>query len=250
MTLKLGLQPFVPSNRDALFSTFTTTQMPKLPSHFGHSSLLPSDIGMFGNDRLGDCAAAEAAHGVMLTSQLGGNPMARFTDKEVIAFYSAVTGYNPADPNSDQGTDYRIMLDYLRKTGITDADGIVHKIGAYVLLEPGNLTELDQALYIFGNVPIGVEMPSSAMDQFNRSVPWDVVQGAQVEGGHAIGGIEKLSATKYLFTTWGRKQKVTKRFLEKYMTQAWAVVSPEALKGDKSAEGYDTIQLNEFIAAL
>lgn len=249
--MPLGLKPFVPSSSDALFADFfMAPSFPTLPVAFGYENLLPDAIGMMANDRLGDCAAAEAAHGSMLTAVLGGNPMPSFTDKEVIAFYSAVTGYDPADPSTDQGTDYRVMLNYLRKTGITDASGASHKIGAFVLLQKGNLTQLDQALWLFGNVPVGVDIPSSAQGQFAAGQPWDVVAGAQIEGGHAIGGIQKLSAGMYLMTSWGRKQPVTSRFLKKYMTQAWGVVSPETLKRGKSVHGYNLTQLNNFVKAL
>ena len=247
--LPLGLKPFVPSTSDALFSHFfVKPTFPKLPATFGYASLLPDDIGVYGNDSIGDCAAAEAAHGAMLTSILGGNTMARFTNKQVIAFYSAVTGYDPSDPSTDQGTDYRVMLSYLRKHGIKDADNKVHKIGAFVLLD-GSLAQLDQALWLFGNVPVGVDLPDSAQDQFSAGQPWDVVRGAQIDGGHAIGGIEKIK-NGYLMTTWGRKQPVTARFLRKYMTQAWGVVSPEMLKAGKSVHGYNLTELDNFVKAL
>jgi hypothetical protein len=249
--LKLGLKPFKPDNRDALFASFTKkTELPKLPEKFGYAGLLANDIGMFGNDTIGDCAAAEAAHASMLLSQLGGHPEALFTDKEVIEFYSAVTGYDPADPSTDQGTDYRDMMKYLRAHGITDARGVPHKIGAFVLLEQGNVDELDMALYLFGNVPVGVDLPDSAMDQFNRGEAWDVVKGAHVEGGHAIGGVQKVDATHYLFTTWGRKQPVTRRFLAKYLNQAWGTLAPEMLRAGRSPQGFDTEQLTEYLHSI
>ena len=78
------------------------------------------------------------------------------------------------------------MLKYRVKTGIVDAAGARHKIGAFVKLDSKDLTQIFQAMYLFQVVGIGIEFPNSAMAQFNAGQPWDVVPGAQIEGGHYI----------------------------------------------------------------
>lgn len=202
MALKTGLKPFVPDERDALFANFrVAATMPKPPAIFGYAHLLPTDIGMDGNDAEGCCAPCAAAHGFMILDLIAGRKLPPFSTKSVLKLYSEVAGYIPGDPSTDQGTDYRTMLNYLRKTGMKDDAGKVHKIGAFALIEKANLTELDEALYLFGHVFIGVDLPDSAQTQFGDGKPWTVVKGSKIDGGHAIGGIQKVSATEYLFTT-------------------------------------------------
>lgn len=251
MAFKLGLKPFVPDERDALFANFKTSEpIPKPPISFGYANLLPTDIGMDGNDAEGDCAPCAAAHGFMLLDLISGKKLPPFSAKSVLKFYSEVTGYVPGDPSTDQGTDYREMLTYLRKTGMKDDAGVIHKIGAFALIEKANLTELDEALFLFGHVFIGVDLPDSAQTQFGDGKPWTVVKGSPIDGGHAIGGIQKVSASQYLFTTWGAKQPVSSAWVKKYMNQAWAVVTPEELKSGKSPQGYDLAQLDQYVTQI
>src|SRR5882757_1904530 len=86
------------------------------PKTFGHQKL-QTTWGMLGNDKYGDCVWAGAAHETMLWNKEASKTVT-FTDNEVLSDYSAVTGFNPSDPNSDQGTDMQVAASYRRKTGI------------------------------------------------------------------------------------------------------------------------------------
>lgn len=212
--------------------------LPKLPRTFGHEDLIaPTAWGMLGNDEVGCCVFSGAAHEHMLLTREGDVPDATFTTANVLSDYSAVTGYNPNDPNTDQGTDMGVAAAYRRKTGIIDAKGRRHKIGAYLALEPGDQHELFLAVYLFGAAGIGIEVPSSAMDQFNKHKTWDVVTGSSIEGGHYIPLIAKR--TNLNVVTWGRLQPMTTRFLTKYNDESIAIVSEEILTKGKSPEGFD-----------
>jgi hypothetical protein len=182
--LRLGKTPATDDSRDLLFTKYLdTTQIPSAPAEFGHETLFPpKGWGMLGNDEWGDCAWAGPAHETMLLSTEGGHP-ATFTTAGVLSDYSAGTGFNPkAGPSghnpTDRGSNVRDVLRYRRKTGIIDAAEKRHKIGAFVKLEPKNLTQIYQAMYLFQTVGIGIEFPGSAMEQFNEGKPWSVVPGA------------------------------------------------------------------------
>ena len=56
-----------------------------------------------------------------------------FNNQSVLKDYSAVTGFNPNDPNTDQGTDMQVAASYRRKTGVLDAAGKRHKVIAYLV---------------------------------------------------------------------------------------------------------------------
>lgn len=141
-----------------------------------------------------------------------------------------------------------VAASYRRKTGIVDATGQRHTIAAYLALAPGNLTQLYQALYLFGTVDIGIEFPASAMTQFNQGKTWSVVTGSPIEGGHAICAVAKRSHLEIV--TWGRTQAMTTGFYRKFNDETLAMVSLEALTDGKSLEGFDYQQLTADLAAL
>jgi hypothetical protein len=251
--LPLGKKPATEDRRDIRLKALleqTGQPLPTPPHRFGHANLYSGDAwGMMGNDRYGDCVFAGAAHETMLTNHLARRTVT-FTDQAVLSDYSAVTGFNPADPSSDQGTDVRDALKYRQKTGIVDANGARHKIGAYVALTPGDWDELMQAVYVFAAVGVGVEFPDSAMDQFNQGEPWDVVDGAKIEGGHYIPCMGRSSAGIGGVVTWARRQSATRAFYEKYADEAWAIVFPEELRAGKTERGFDLAGLNAALAQL
>ncbi len=245
--MKFGLKPFIPSILDLQFSAYRTTgPLPKHPAHFGHEALV-KQWQMLGNDQFGDCVWAGAAHETMLWNAMRGITVP-FNDQCVLSDYSAVTGFNPNDPNSDQGTDMRDAMKYRQKTGIVDANGNRHKIGAYVWIQPGNYDHFLEAVWLFGACPIGISVPQSAMDQFNRGKPWSVVAGSPIEGGHYIPGVADRTMPEIV--TWARVQPMTRAFYLKYCDTACAIISEEMLTSGKSLEGFDLAALQRDLNAL
>jgi hypothetical protein len=188
----------------------------------------------------------------MLLTAEGGHP-ATFTTDGVLSDYAAGTGFDPnAGPSgsnpTDKGSDVREVLGYRVKTGIVDSTGNRHKIGAYVKLGTGNLTQLYQALYLFQVVGIGVRFPSTAMAQFNAGTPWDVVAGATIEGGHYVPCVAKRDVIEVV--TWGARQGMTEAFFTTYCDEAWAYISTEDLTNGVDPEGFNLTQLRSDLAAL
>lgn len=248
---KLGKAPAKYDPKLIHLSEFESATKPPTiaPVGFGHYKTMSPDWGMLGNDNVGDCVFAGAAHETMLLTKLGG-PAAVFNDKAVLSDYSAVTGYNPANPNSDQGTDMGQAMSYRRHTGVVDAYGKRHLVGAYLALEPGNWNQLLEALYAFEVVGIGIEFPGSAMDQFNANKPWTVVKGSSIEGGHYIPVVGRPTSTYAELVTWGRAIQMSKAFYQKYNDESYAFVSQEDLVAGKSAEGYNLTDLGSILKAL
>jgi hypothetical protein len=249
--LKLGKQPASPRPTDFKFSQFTAgISLPHVPSRFGHGRAYP-DWKMLGNDRYGDCVWAGAAHEHMLLNKVVQHHDVLFDDQSVLGDYSAVTGFDPSDPSTDRGTNVHDALSYRRKTGIADANGIRHQIGAYVALDPKNWDHLEQAAYIFGAVGIGFEFPDTAMAQFNNGEVWDVVPGAKIEGGHyvpVVGSVD--SPNQATAITWGRRQPFTRAFYETYNDESWVYITPEELHDGAGLHGFDMAKLNEFLSKL
>ena len=111
---------------------------------------------------------------------------------------------------TDNGTNVRDGLNYRQKTGLIDAAGQRHKIGAYVALELRNVDQLLEALYLFGIVGIGFKFPGSAMDQFDAKKPWSVVPGPEPTEGHYVPFV--AYRTNLACVSWGRIQQMTWQF--------------------------------------
>ena len=189
MNYKLGKTPARPNAVGLKFGAFFNAEkLPTPPAKFGHYGMgLGLSWGMLANDQYSNCVFAGAAHETMVwTHRSGtGQPVA-FNDATVLADYAAVTGFDPAKPDTDQGTDMVDAASYRRKVGIADASGVRHKIDSYVALRSGDADQLALATYLMGATAIGLRFPESAEKQFDKSEPWDYVIGSPLQGGHYV----------------------------------------------------------------
>ncbi len=250
MTLKLGKLPFTVDERDIRLDQVVdiAAVLPKAPGNFGHETGI-TDWGMLGNDRYGDCTCAGACHEHMLWTHEGSTET-HFTDADALGLYSAVTGFDPNDPSSDQGANVRDVLTYRRKHGVKDAAGKIHKIDGFLSIEPGNLDHLAVAMYVFGAVGIGFAFPDYAMDQFNAGKPWTYEEGPKPTEGHYVPLVARRTG-RLRCVTWGKTQQMQLEFFSVYCDEAWAIYSRETIgKLGHTPEGFDRAQLDKLLAAL
>jgi hypothetical protein len=190
---------------------------------------------MYLNDRYGDCVFADIGHVIQAESTYGQGSTQTVSDADVIKGYSDVTGFDPSDPSTDNGTVIQEALDYWRKTGVGG-----HQILAFAEVDTSNMDEVRAALSTFGSLTIGFEFPDSAMDQFNRGERWDYVPGARIEGGHCVDGGLYGNGVDLKVVTWGDIQEMTQAFWDKYVFEAWVVITSEWL----SAQGFSPTGLD------
>lgn len=250
--LYLGKEPASYHPADFLFTEFVDHALVLNPAKVGFGAArlsLVKNWGMLGNDNYGDCVFAGSAHEHELWTLLGGHEV-EFSTESVLGDYSAVTGFDPNDPSTDQGTDMHVAMSYRRKTGIADAAGTRHKIGGYCSLEPGNYTQLLQALSIFDAVAIGIEVPTSAMDQFRAGKPWSVVARTSIEGGHYIPCVARPGQLMLDVVTWGKVQGMTQGFYHKYCDEVYGLFSVETLQNGKSPEGFSLADFKNAVQTL
>jgi hypothetical protein len=249
MAGKLGK---LPARKDSvtfkLVSYLNMGQAPQAPTSVSAKKWYPKAWDMLGNDQFGDCVWAGAAHETMLWNDEA-KRIVTFTDNAVLSDYSAVTGFNVNDPNSDQGTDMQVAASYRRKTGIVDSQNNRHKVAAYLALTPKNVAQLKQAIYLFGAVGVGIEFPDSAMTQFDQNKPWSVVKGASIEGGHYIAAVGYTKEYVYV-VTWGKVIRMTWAFFEKYNDESVVYLSEEMLTNGLTPTGFNEAQLQADLKAL
>lgn len=253
--MKLGNNFAKPDSRDLQYEAFETANTGVLvPSIFGHGNSF-KNWGMLGNDQYGNCVFAGGDHEQMLIANLalpgapvGAEPV-KFTPANALADYGAVTGFDPQTGEGDNGTDPREAFKYRQKKGLIDATGKRHKIAAYVSVPVSSLKKIAEATFIFDAVGIGFEFPGPAMEQFNNGEPWDVVQGAQIEGGHYVPIVGKPEVGDLAVVTWGRRQVMTEAFFKKYVVEAWAFITEESLnaKTHRNWGGYNWEDLQKAL---
>jgi hypothetical protein len=165
---------------------------------------------------VGDCTIADSAHQEMLRTANVGTIWIPTVD-QVLGLYAVIQGYtgNPADVNAvaayleqnDNGADELTVIQYLTRTGWNG-----RKLDGHANLDPTQLDQLKWAVCLFGASRLGLNLPDSAMDQFNNGQPWDYVAGAQLDGGHDV-PLVKYDASTYYVVTWGQLQPVTPAFM-------------------------------------
>src|SRR5262249_25947172 len=130
---------------------------------------------------------------------------------EIIAAYSAITGYDPATGAGDNGAVVLDVLNYWHSTGIAG-----NRIAAYVAVDPRNTRHVAQAISLFGGIYIGVDVPRSAEQQFNDHQPWDLTRWFDpIVGAHAI-PILDYDSVYLTCVTWGAIQPMTWSWFERY----------------------------------
>lgn len=203
---------------------------------------------MYDNDTLGDCTIAGAANLMGGWSECSKGTPNKFTNDQIIYTYSILSGYNPqSGDGADNGCVELDVLKYWKNTGIAN-----HKIDAFMGLEPGNDIHLKSSVYLFGGAYLGLALPLSAQNQDIWSIP--VVDSAYSQpgswGGHCVIMVGYDPMYAYL-TTWGAVKKATWGFLDKYIEEAYAIMSPDWLNSNNVAPNhFDTNTLNKDLRQL
>lgn len=216
----------------------------------GHSDIVkPGEWGMLLNDQVGSCFPAGEMHAQLILARLGGHDPV-FDDAAVGQTYAELTGWNgkPGDP-SDTGVEPREGLRFLQQTGMLDAKGRRHRIGAYVWLERGDAEQLVAAIKEFEIVGTGYELPENAETDFNSGY-WRFVPGSPIVGGHWV--ISSGTKGGYIETvSWAEVVLADRLFYERHCMCAAVYISHAQLNGEgKTPEGLDFERLKADLAAL
>jgi hypothetical protein len=244
--VKLGKKAAKYDARTLRFSTYKGTLAPA-PETYDFSSRI-SNLGMCLNDTLGDCTAAGVAHLVQAWTGYNGVPFVP-ADASVLALYEGSCGYNPADPTTDAGG---VLLDVLKYWKTNPFEG--HEIDAYVSVDPKNKEEVKQALFYFGGLYVGVQLPKSAQSQTVWDVPWYGARGDAAVGswgGHCIANILDYDDKTLTTITWGALKTMTWDWLSTYCDEMYVVLSPDWYGAGKVAPtGFNSAALTTDLALL
>jgi hypothetical protein len=231
------------------FATYTPSGFPSAPATFGVLATLQAiPWGMDGNDTLGDCTIAGADHVIAAENALLATSDARPSLSVLEAQYTALS------PN-DQGCVIATVLQTWRNPGLFSMPGATNKVSQYAPFDQRNQTEFQQVIAFTGAAYIGIACPQSAQQQFAKQlqtgqlVPWTVVKGSPVAGGHCIVAVGYTEEGP-LCVTWGGVVLVTWPFLTKYCDEGWVVLTQELSEKGADTFGLDLTQLNADLDTL
>lgn len=203
---------------------------------------------MYLNNELGDCVIAGIGHVVgVMTGNAGEKPVL-YTNKQIIALYSAIGGYVPGDPSTDKGCDEQTALNYWQQHG---APAGSHQIAGWMGVNGADPTEFQTALWLFENLYFGLELPDAWVNpEPNASgFTWDVAGDPDPNNGHCVVGVG-YNAQGVTIATWGMTGLITNAAIAKYATQVgsgelYTVVSQDSLNKamNKAPSGFDWSQL-------
>jgi len=194
-----------------------------------------------GNDLVGDCAEAAPGHAIQNLSMVAhaGSPT-QVTREQVVKAYSDITGYNPDDQSTDQGSNMLDVCKYLKKTGIA---GVT--FDGYVALNPQNIDQIHAACFVFGWVYFGISVPVGLANLLNSGqeppANWNFKElGGKPSGeGHALAMFGYGRFGKQ-FNSWGTGYHMDNDFWLANVDEAYALVSSLWIKQNgRSPSGFD-----------
>lgn len=250
--MKLGKRAARHDPRTLKFADYLIT-LPSILSASDWTRKVPS-WGMLGNDSVGDCVYASKGHLEMLWTAYAQAQGFVPTTAQILADYSRDTGYNSADPNSDQGA---VMLDAAKAF---KAKGIAgHTISAFMKVDPQNWDHVRAAIMLFGHCDFGLALPIAADPEApNPLAVWDTPDGQELSGDWAVGSLGGHCGPAVLYdgdmlkvVTWGALQPMTRRFMQAYADEAYCYLSPDFFNAAGNApSGFDLAALQSDLNAL
>jgi len=218
---KLGKAPARRDPRTLQYRAYKTGALPAPPqAHWGH---IPGWT-MLGNDKYGDCVEAAYAHMVQGFTHFAKNPWVP-QDSDALTAYTNITGFNPANPNTDQGTDMLTACNFWVSAGMSG-----HKVNAFLAVTPAAQADVQDSIAYYGGLYIGMQLPVSAQNQVGTC--WSVVTGPDSQagswGGHCVPVVGYTQSSLWV-VTWGTLQELTWEFLMTYTDEAYVFLDSDYL---------------------
>jgi hypothetical protein len=225
--------------------------VPAFPASINYAPANVVDWGMFLNDQLGDCTCAAFYHALQIWSLGSNKPELTESDASVLALYEKATGYNPADPSTDQGGVEQNVLTYTLKSGAPMDGGQVHKISAFYEVDPRNTSDVKQTIFECGLAYIGFDVPQNLMpDDGETPSIWTVEPDQEIIGGHAI-ILTGYDSQGLDLISWGAKYRMTWEFFATYVDEVYGIADPEWIKATGQTPcGLTLQQLEQLMQAL
>lgn len=220
--------------------------LPAAPPTVDYSTAARAALAMmYLNDSLGDCVPACMAHLVGLFTGNAGSPRI-YTDSEIVAMYSAIGGYNPNDPSTDQGCDEVTALNFWHEHG---APAGSHQVAGWLAIDATNPAEVRSAMWLFENLFFGIEIPDEWAQVQAPGFIWNAGT-PNPRNGHCVAGVG-YNLQGIQVATWGMIGTLTWPALAQNVGnrasggELYAVLSPDSIAkaSARAPNGFSWAQL-------
>ncbi|AQS87697.1 hypothetical protein AA101099_2637 [Neoasaia chiangmaiensis NBRC 101099] len=186
---------------------------------------------MWGNDTLGCCTQVSVASAIRCWSGAAQGTVT-LTTPQVIANYSAESGYVPDTPATDRGAVELDVLNHWCRVGYERPGAIRDYLTAFGTVEPHERDGVRRAIAALGGLYIGVQVPNYIMQTRGD---WVVAPNADqtIIGGHAV-WLHGYDADFLFFNSWGQSLRMAWDWFETYCDEAYGLVSRQNWLGIRS----------------
>jgi hypothetical protein len=218
----------LPSKRDRrtlkLTDYIVPNLLPTLPPMVNYESVLPAFLGILGNDQCLDCCCAAASHLVMSWTMTALGNMKIIHESETVAFYAAITGFDPVTKAGDNGTQILNVMNHWRSDGIAG-----DRIDSFSQLNHKNIPQVRHCIYQLGGVIAGFNLPDPIAENLQNNIDWHIPpQNAapNLSNAHAV-PIIGYDAISLAFISFGRVNRMGWDFYQNYCVEAFAAMSSQ-----------------------
>jgi hypothetical protein len=220
---RLGRLPRAHNPRIPSYHQMRAARLPPIPDHVNWLLGAPQDLGMMGNDRLGDCTIAALHHGRQVWSLGATQRIVTDPDSAVLADYEALCGYDPANPDTDQGGVLQAVLAGAVSRGITTQNGPDKLLGFYEI-DVRNQQDVREVIALGGLAYIGIDLPAAWGDS-DAGATWDATDSAP-EGGHCV-ILVGYTPGGFWVVSWGMRFFLTNAGFAQACDEAYGLVSQD-----------------------
>lgn len=221
-------------------------------------ALVTNGFPLYDNDTIGDCTCAAMGHAIAQWTAYSGNTPggALFTNTAIVGLYSEVTSppYNPATGANDNGASLFTVCECMMSIGITDTNGVLHKIINYADVSNQVLARFKDCLYVFGSVYLGVAIVAADQANSANGQAWTLPEAGQNVGPFGINHCVVLVDSQIndpdgnnweTVATWGALQKMDSAWASTNIGEALVIFSEDMIGADgDSPIGQTVAQIN------
>lgn len=225
MTRKLGKRPARHDSRTLRMGAPLARALPTIPlsANWAPDATWP----MWNNDTIGCCTQVSVASAIRTWTGAAQAPVL-LTDQQVIANYSAESGYN-GTPASDQGAVELDVLNHWCRDGYERLGQTRDFLTAFGSIRPTDRQSIQRAIAFLGGVYIGLSLPQYAVEG-DDDWTWSAQNDNTPIGGHAV-FVHGYDADWLYLNTWGATRRMSWQFLQFFCDEAYGLVSRENWMG-------------------
>ncbi len=227
-------------DRPAKALPFVTGALPSIPESWDWTTKVAS-WGLDGNDAIGDCAEVGTLDNLFrIWASVEGRPWTP-TSAEVQQAYSTITGYNPSNPSTDQGSIEADVLNFAKKTGLEG-----HTIDAWAGTDPHDIAKVKLGIYLCGGAVVGLDLPRDWQSQASLD-EWDYTGQPADGGGHEVVAAA-YNARGIKIVTWAQTKWLTWAYVQHYMSDIDLAISRDWF--NEAGVSPTGLNVDELIAAI